>query len=282
MVTAPHCPVGLFMHQKIFHRFRFAPKRVPVRWHWSPLLTIATVLIVWQAVVSGQIVPEFLVPSPLRVGEKFLEVLADGTWIGHTTTTLTEMTFGLLAGVSLGVLLGIVIAKNPALEKALSPLIVAFQATPVVAYAPLLIIWFGSGITSKIVTCAIVVFFPMLLNTVAGIRSVPQGLRDLFRSLRATPWQTFTRLEVPAALPILLTGLKTSATLALIGAVVGEFVSARQGLGVLVTLARSQYDTPLLFVGILTMTALALLFYGSISLLEYRLLRWQRAAHPPI
>ncbi|MDQ7033462.1 MAG: ABC transporter permease subunit [Anaerolineae bacterium] len=143
----------------------------------------------------------------------------------------------------------------------------------------MLIIWFGSGVMSKIITTAIIVFFPTLMNVVVGLRNVPQNLRELMRSMKATSLQTFFKLEVPAALPVMLTGLKTSATLAVIGAVVGEFVGASEGLGFLVISARSRFDTPLVLVTVFTMTALALSFYLLISLLERALLRWQRHSH---
>jgi NitT/TauT family transport system permease protein len=183
---------------------------------------------------------------------------------------------GLLIGTSIGVLLGYGISKSPLIEELLTPIIVAFQATPIVAYAPLLVIWFGSGQTSKIITCAVIVFFPTMMNTMIGIRNVPHGLRDVLRSLRATRWQMLIKLEIPAALPVIFAGLKTSATLAVIGAVVGEFVSAGHGLGYLVTAARYDYNTPLVYVTILTMTALALILYWSVSVLAWYLLAWQR------
>lgn len=257
-------------------RHRLRGWRLPLR-VWMPALTVAGVLVLWQVVVMLEWLPAFLLPSPAEVLDKLMAVLQNGTLQHHTGVTLQEMTLGLAWGVAIGSILGYLIAHNHYLEAALSPLIVAFQATPVVAYAPLLIIWFGTGITSKVVTCAIIVFFPTLMNTIIGIRSVPHGWHAVFRSMRATRWQRLWLLELPAALPVFLGGLKTSATLALIGAVVGEFVSAREGLGFMVTLARNQFDTPLVFVGVFTMTALALSFYSAVSVMERVLLRWQRA-----
>ncbi len=248
------------------------------RLHWkqfAPLLTVLFLLVLWQLVVMMGWLPPFILPAPISVARKALEVIADGTLQGHLATTLYEMVMGLLFGVSIGTVLGYLIAKSSLLESLLSPLIVAFQATPVIAYAPLLIIWFGTGLMSKVVTCAIVVFFPMLINTMIGVRSVPQDLRDLFLSFNAGYRQIALQLELPSALPIFLAGLKTSATLALIGAVVGEFVSAKSGLGFMVNLARNQFDTPLVLVGVFTMTAVALSFYGMVTLLERRLLRWK-------
>ncbi|MBN1566123.1 MAG: ABC transporter permease, partial [Anaerolineae bacterium] len=150
------------------------------------------------------------------------------------------------------------------------------QAVPIVAIAPLLIIWFGAGIASKVIVCALLVFFPMLVNTVIGMRNIPPELRDLMRSLEATPIQTFFQLELPAAMPIVIGGLKVSATLSVIGAVVGEFVSASEGLGYLISFGRGTYDTPLVIAAVFTLTALALVLYGIASLLESLLLDWQQ------
>jgi len=242
----------------------------------SPLLTPLLLLALWQLLAWLEIYPRFLIPAPLEVWESFVEVAGSGTLWKHTRVTMSEMLIGLGIGASIGMLLGYLIEKNPLLEELLSPIIVAMQSTPIVAYAPLLIIWFGSGPISKILTSAMIVFFPTLMNTVVGLRNVPQNLRDLMRSLNATRLQTFLRLEMPAALPVLLTGLKTSATLAVIGAVVGEFVSAGAGLGFLVSLARNQFNTPLVLVAVFMMTALALSLYLLITLLEWYLLAWQR------
>ena len=250
----------------------------PSRWllYLSPLATILLLLLVWQLITAFGLVSAFLLPPPAQVLDAFAEAVSSGLLAKHTLTTLEEMFFGLLLGVGIGLALGYLIAKVPLLEFILSPIIVAFQSTPIVAYAPLLIIWLGSGVESKIVTTAVIVFFPMLVNTIAGIRTVAPQLQDLMNSLNATPWQTFRHLELPSALPVILAGLRTSATLAVIGAVVGEFVSSGSGLGHLVTLARNLYDTPLVFVSVFTMTFIALSLYGAVALLEWRLLAWRR------
>lgn len=248
---------------------------------FAPLGTVLALLGIWQFASSAGLVPAFLVPPPTAVLDKFMAVLANGMLAGHIATTLEEMLLGLLWGAGIGVGLGYCLAHSRTLENLLAPLIVAFQATPVVAYAPLLIIWFGTGTAGKVVTCAVVVFFPMLVNTIVGVRNVPAGYHELFRSLRASRWQTLRLLELPAALPVFFAGLRTSATLALIGAVVGEFVSARSGLGFMVVLARNQYDTPLVFVGIFTMTTIALTVYSLVSLVERWALRWQHSAFGP-
>ncbi len=242
----------------------------------SPLLTILVLMLIWHWITDQQLISRILVPPPADVFAAFTRALADGSLIKHSMTTLGEMLYGLLLGVGIGLALGYAIAKAPLLEYVLSPIIVAFQSTPIVAYAPLLIIWFGTGPGSKVVTTAVIVFFPTLVNTIVGIRSVSPRLRDLMRSLSAGPWRTFCKLELPSALPVILAGLKTSTTLAVIGAVVGEFVGSGSGLGVLVITARSQYDTPLVIVTALTMTLIALSLYSLVALVEWRVLDWQR------
>jgi NitT/TauT family transport system permease protein len=255
-------------------------KQSPFSYSWlrrlASLGTILFLLIAWQVVYMLGLYPSFIIPAPLEVWNAFIISMGDGTLPKHMGVTLNEMLLGLFFGVSIGTLLGYAIAHIKWLEDLLSPIIVAFQATPVVAYAPLLIIWFRDGISGKIITTAIIVFFPTLMNVIVGIRNVPVNLRDLMRVMKASPLQIFLKLEVPAALPVLLTGLKTSVTLAVIGAVVGEFVNASEGLGFLVTIARSQYKTPLVFVAMFTMTALALSLYLLVSILEWYLLKWQR------
>lgn len=242
----------------------------------APALVLLVVLAVWQLITLFELYPAFIIPPPLAVIEKFYQVLVDGRLWTHTQVTLSAVLAGLAIGVSMGMVLGYFIAHSRLLEDSLAPIIVGLQSTPIVAYAPLLVIWFGSGPTSKIVTSALIVFFPTLMNTVVGIRTVPQPLRDLMRSQRATRWQTFTKLEIPAATPMLIGGLKISATLAVIGAVVGEFVSASAGLGFLITIARNQYDTPLVIVSVITLALIARVLYGLVALLEWRLLAWQR------
>jgi NitT/TauT family transport system permease protein len=241
----------------------------------APFLVILLLLVLWQIITMLRLYPAFIVPPPISVAERFVDVLLDGRLWLHTQATLSAVFIGLAIGLSVGVLLGYLIASSTVLEYSLTPIIVSLQSTPVAAYAPLLVIWFGSGIASKIVTSALIVFFPTLMNTVVGIRGVPLALRDLMRSQRASRWQIFAKLEVPAAMPVLIGGLKISATLAVIGAVVGEFVSANAGLGHLIMLARNQYDTPLVLVAVLTLALLARLLYGAVSLLERHLLAWR-------
>jgi NitT/TauT family transport system permease protein len=193
----------------------------------------------------------------------------------HAAITLAEIVIGLSIGVSFATVMGYVLAKSRSLEKVLSPYLVASQAIPVVAIAPLLVIWLGNGILSKVVICALIVFFPVLVNTIVGVRAVPTALYDLMNSLHATRSQILWKVEVPASLPVFLGGLRIGATLSVIGAIVGELVGAQQGLGFLLQLGDFQYDTPMVFVAVFTLITLALMLYGIVTLLEKRFLKWQ-------
>jgi NitT/TauT family transport system permease protein len=239
-------------------------------------VVLAAVLLGWEGLVRWQEYPSFILPGPARVWARFLGMVADGTLLLHTQITLAEVFGGLALGLSLATVLGYGLAKSPLLERILSPYIVASQAIPIVALAPLLVIWFGFGGLSKVLVCALTVFFPALVNTTLGIRSVEPDLRALMRVLQASRWQTLTLLEIPAALPVLFGGLKVAVTLAVIGAVVGEFVGADRGLGFLINLARGILDTPMLFVALFTLIFIALALYTAVTLLEYAILKWRR------
>ena len=242
---------------------------------WSIVFAPLIFWAAWEILVRLMSLPAFILPAPAQVAARFLRAISDGTLLRHTAATLLEVLAGLTVGVFFATLLGYLLAKSRLLENFLQPYLVASQAVPTVAIAPLLVIWFGPGIFSKVLICSLIVFFPVLVNTVVGLRAVPDNLRDLMRSLRATPLQTLRLLELPAALPVLLGGLRIGATLSVIGAVVGELVGADRGLGFLINVGRGQYDTALVFVGVFTLVALALALYGAVVLLERRLLRWQ-------
>jgi len=242
---------------------------------WSVAAALMLFLLVWQGLVWALRLPAFILPSPMQVAQRFLRALSDGSLLRHTAATLVEVLSGLLAGITAAALLGYLLSKSSLLENILQPFLVASQAIPTVAIAPLLVIWFGPGIFSKVLICALIVFFPVLVNMVVGLRAVPENLRDVMRAMRADRWQTLRLLEIPAALPVLFGGLRVGATLSVIGAVVGELVGADRGLGFLINVGRGQYDTALVFVGVITLVFLALSLYGLVLFAEKRLLRWQ-------
>lgn len=230
----------------------------------------------WQAVVTIGNYPTFILPGPGAVFQEMTKFAADGRLWHHAQATLLEIFGGLTLGLTTATVLGYLLAKSPLLERLAGPYIVASQSVPSIAIAPLLIIWFGSGKLSKVLICALVVFFPVLVNTIVGIRSVDEGLKTLVRSLRANRWQTFVMLEIPAAMPVLLGGLKIGVTLSVIGAVVGEFVGADRGLGYLINLAKGLFNTPLMFTALITLAAISLALYLLVTALEHWLLAWRR------
>lgn len=230
----------------------------------------------WTLVTIIGNYPTFILPTPLSVFNELVEITANGTLWRHSQATLTEISGGLSLGLLTATILGYLLAKNPFLERLLGPYIAAMQSVPAIAVAPLLIIWFGSGKISKVLIAALIVFFPVLVNTIVGIRSVDPGLKTLMRSLRANRWQTFAMLEVPAAMPVLLGGLKIGVVLAVIGAVVGEFVGADRGLGFLINLSKGLFNTPLMFAALIALGVISLSLYLIVTGLEHWLLAWRR------
>jgi NitT/TauT family transport system permease protein len=255
------------------------PKKLPTSAYrgrfWLGFGSLFAGLSCWQLTVSLSGLPAFILPAPADVWSRFARAITDGSLLINSGVTLVEVLLGLLSGVMFATVLGYLLAKSRKLERVLSPYLVASQAVPLVAVAPLLIIWFGPGMFSKVLICALIVLFPVLVNTVVGVRAVPHALYDLMNSLHATRRQILLKLEIPAALPIFLGGLRIGATLSVIGAVVGELVGADSGLGFLINIGRGQYDTALVFVAIFTLILLALLLYGIVALIESRALRWQ-------
>jgi len=251
-------------------------RRRPIRRGLLAPLTLLGFVVAWEALVRIRDYPAFILPSPGDVlAELAQSVLTPSFWT-HIGVTLAEITGGLLIGASLAIVLGYLVAKSATLDAMLSPLFVASQAVPIVAVAPLLTIWFGYGLTPKIVTSALIVFFPVLISAAAGVRSVEPNLRDLMRSLQASRRQMLFKLEAPAALPMALSGLKVGATLAVIGAIVGEFVNSDKGLGFLIKQGIGEYNTAATFATLIALAAIALSLYGAVALLERRCLAWRR------
>lgn len=234
-------------------------------------------LLLWQIIVWIGDYPTFILPSPALVAVKFVTVLQNGLLWKHFQITLVETLLGFIVGFMSATTVGYWLAWHPLAERLVTPYIVAMQAVPVIAIAPLLVIWFGFGMLSKILVCALIVFFPILINTVAGLRSLQDEWLELMRSFNATRWQTFKKVELPGSLPVLFAGIKLGVTLSVIGAVVGEFAGAEAGLGALINIARGGlYDTPLLFVALFTLVAMALTLYGIVVLLERRYAMWHK------
>jgi NitT/TauT family transport system permease protein len=253
------------------------PRKRQHRWGnaLAPLISVAILIGVWKlAILIGGYQP-FLLPPPETVARAFWDALRDGILWPHIRTTLIEAGFGALLGIAVAVLLGYVIVHVSLLDRAFTPIIAASQAMPIVAIAPIIILWFGTGLLPKVLICALIVFFPVLVTWTVGLRGIDPDLIGVANIAGASRWQLLWYVEIPLSLPSLLGGMRIAFTLAVTGAVVGEFVTAKQGLGYLLKQAEFLYDTPLKFVALFCLMAIATIGYGAIALIERLVLSWE-------
>jgi NitT/TauT family transport system permease protein len=239
----------------------------------AALLSLAAFVALWKAatVIGGY--PDYILPAPEVVAARGARAVASGVLWQHTAATLLEVVLGFSLGAVAAVAAGVALGKSLLIERVLSPYIVAAQAVPILALAPLLDIWFGGGLLARVIICALIVFFPIAIATMVGIRSADPLLVEMLRSLGAGPGQITLRLEVPSALPVIFGGLRVGVTLAVIGAVVAEWAGASVGLGVLINIAnQGLFDTPLMFVALTTLAIIGLVFYGLVLAVERRVL----------
>jgi NitT/TauT family transport system permease protein len=237
----------------------------------SVLGALAVFLVVWQIVVIVSGFPPFILPTPAMVITRWISAWSAGTIQPHLLATLQEVALGFVVGAGAALVAGYALARSAVVERLVSPYLVAAQATPILALAPLIALWFGPGLAGKVLICALIVFFPVAVATMVGIRSVDARLLELGRSLRATRRQVLTTLEIPAALPSILGGMRVGVTLAVVGAIVGEWAGADKGLGVLINLARgSMFDIPLMFATLLTIALVGIALYLVVVLVERR------------
>ena len=239
-----------------------------------PLLALVVTGIVWEAGTRYFAVPKFLLPPPSIILESAAANMA--LLLKHSGVTALEIALGFGLSVLIGIPLALMMFAVPALDRALSPLLISSQAVPKVAVAPLFLVWFGFGLLPKVLIAFLVAFFPVVINTAMGLAAVEAEKVYLARSMGLGPVATFFKIRLPSALPSIFAGLKISITLAVVGAVVGEFVGGDAGLGYLLIIANGSMDTPLLFAGIAALTVLGILAFAAIGVLE-RLFLGQRA-----
>ena len=242
-----------------------------------PVAALAILLGAWESIARGLAIPAYLLPPPSAIATTAWREL--GELSGAALVTGRAALYGFALSAVLGGLSAVVLSTSRSLERALYPYTVFLQTVPIVAIAPLLVLWFGAGLRAVAVSAFIVSVFPVIANTLAGIRAVEPALRDLFRLYGASRLATLVKLELPAALPSAITGLRVAAGLAVIGAIVGEFVAGFSeggaGLGILVLSSYRQLRTDLLFAAVLFASALGLVLFGAVNLLGYLLLhRW--------
>jgi NitT/TauT family transport system permease protein len=237
----------------------------------STLLGLAG-LAAWEAAVRVGHTSPLVLPAPSVIAQSLWQGLSSGYLWPHIMHTLTEVVLGLLLGASMGFVGGVLLGESSRLRAVLMPYVVISQVVPKLALAPLFIVWFGFGTLPTVVMTALICFFPLLENTVTCMQQVDTNKLELFRMLRASPWQTLWRLKLPAGLPNLMTGFRVAVVLAWVGAVVGEFIGASRGLGALIIAAQGSMDTPLMFAVLTVITVLGLTFYKMCEWLERRLL----------
>ena len=238
----------------------------------TTLASLAAFVVAWKllTVVTGT--PNYILPAPEVVAERAVRAIGSGLLWEHSAVTLSEILLGLAVGAATAIAVGTALGKSVVIERVLSPYIVAAQSVPILALAPLLDIWFGGGLLARVLICALIVFFPIAIATMVGIRSADPLLLELFRSLGATPAQRTARLEIPSALPVIFGGLRVGVTLAVIGAVVAEWAGASSGLGVLINIAnQGLFDTPLMFVALATLAVIGIGLHGLVVTVERRL-----------
>ncbi len=238
------------------------------------LLLVAATLAVWEALVRLLQVPAFILPTPSSIFTALYRGIASTLYLNHIGITLAETLIGFAVGTVLAFALGIAVALSRPIEYFLYPFIVMFQAMPKVALAPLIIVWFGLGLTSKVVNAALVAFFPLMVNTIVGLRSAEEDKVDLMRSLAASPWQIFWMLRLPNAMPYIFAGLEIAMIFALIGAIVAEFVGAQSGLGMLIQSMNFTMDVAGQFSILLILSLMGLVLNGIVNGVRRRVLFW--------
>jgi ABC-type nitrate/sulfonate/bicarbonate transport system permease component len=259
-------------------RERPAPRRRP---EWSviigwlaPLVLLAVAIVAWEVIVRLRDTPTWFIPKPTEVAREMVESRAL-LW-RHTWTTLQEMLLGLALAFVLGVLLAVMIASSRLVERSIYPAVVASQAIPIIALAPILLIWFGYGMTPKVIVVVLTCFFPIVVSMVDGLRAAEADALALLRSMGASRWQVMRIVRVPAALPALFSGTRIAAAWSVIGALVGEWVGASSGLGYLMTRSASQFQTPRLYAAVVIAAALGITLFALVALAERVMLPWRR------
>lgn len=237
-----------------------------------PVLGILLFLLIWEAIVRILDIPYYLLPPPTDILQTMIDQL--NSILQHSWVTAYEMLLGYLLAIIVGVPLAIAITAFPTFDRFITPILLFFQTTPKIALAPLFLVWFGVGILPKVLVAFLISFFPIVIDTAVGLRSISPDMVDLARSMGATDRQIFIQFRLPTSLPYLFSGLKVAATLAVVGAVVGEFVGADKGLGYLLLVANSNLWTSLMFGTIVALTIQGLVLFYIIQMLESLLIPW--------
>jgi NitT/TauT family transport system permease protein len=256
-------------------------RRKPMResllpWITTPVLVVLLIS-VWHFYIAATKLSSFILPTPYAVWESWVGLLYSYRAWSNTLSTIYVTLLGFAWALVIGVGLGVLLGRIRWLELTLNPFVVATQVIPKVALLPLFIVWFGFGATSKVIVAAVLAFFPILTNTVLGVKSVDAGHRDVMTSLNATRWQIFYRLELPSSLPYILSGMEVGIVLAIIGAIVGEYLGGNAGLGFMLVSKMNGFETDGMFAVIVHMTLLGFFFYFATRALQQLLIPWHQS-----
>lgn len=240
-------------------------------------LSVGVFIAIWWIYVAVKHVPAYILPSPPKVWNSLEKMFVKGTVYPHLWTTTYEVVLGFVIGAFLGIVLGYIFIKVDALKTMLMPYLIFLQTAPKIALVPLFVIWFGIGLVSKVVLIISMVLFPVLSGMMLGLESIPPDVRNLMKILKASKWQIFLQVEMQYSLPALFASMKVGIVQAVIGAIVAEWMSGKQGLGYILTYASSTYDTPMLLAGIIVTIILGIATYQVISVLEDKFLYWHES-----
>ena len=248
------------------HLTRVASKWLP------PMVIIVCALALWEGSVRMADVPKWLLPAPSAIG---IELYDDaGLLMSHAAVTIKEVVVGFALAFWVGVVLAVAIAYSRLLERTVYPFVIASQTIPIIAIAPLLLIWLGYGLSPKVIVVALISFFPIVVNMVDGLKAVDSDMVAMMRTLGASRWQIFTKLQVPSSLPFLFSGTKVGIAVSVIGAVIGEWVGGRAGLGYLMTISVPYFLTARVFAAVFILSLMGIALFLAVTILERLLLRW--------
>ncbi len=241
---------------------------------WAvPALALGGLVVLWEVAVRALHIPSFLLPPPSAVARGVAG--APAQFLRHAWVTTYESLLGFGAATLIGIPAATLMAISPGVYQALAPLLVTAQSVPKVAVAPLLLVWVGAGLGSKVIMAVLIAFFPIIVDTATGLATADPDMILMARSLRASRWQLLREIQFPAALPLVFSGLKVAITLAVVGSVIGEFVGAEEGLGYLILAFSARQDTPEIFACILLLAALGIAMYSLVCALERACVWWK-------
>lgn len=238
-----------------------------------PLLTFAGIIVFWELSARLFNIPSFILPSPTRVYDGFSAV-SGARWSEHIWATIRVALLGYFISIAIAIPISICLARSKAISKAIYPVLVVIQSTPVVAVAPIILVVMGSGDASRVVITCLITFFPLVVSTTTGLMATPPELIELSKSLRAPVWREITQIRLPYAVPYIFSALKISITLAIIGAVVSEFVAADKGLGYFVAISTSLFKIPQAWAGLIVLVATSTILFQTVNILQKIFFPW--------